>query len=240
MKDLLFIMFCWLVVVCAPHTVYAKNDKVVLELYTSHGCPACPPADKLFNELADSDELIALSFHVDYWDSPSWKDPYSSNYNTKRQQYYPMNANSNSTYTPQVIIGGKYQTSGTNWRGINRLVSKTGAELSNNVMVNFIKDGDIINIEIDADKYQLNKNHDVWLLAVTGRGEDNITGGRNRGKNIVSRNMVNAMYKIGTLDPDHNFIQIREDKMPDADFMVVLIQEKNLGAIVSSGIYRFN
>ena len=46
----------------------ADQRLTVVELYTSQGCPACPSADALLADLADQPGILALSFHVDYWD----------------------------------------------------------------------------------------------------------------------------------------------------------------------------
>ena len=53
----------------APVPVLAAEGALkVVELFTSQGCSSCPPADGLLADLADRDDILALSFHVDYWD----------------------------------------------------------------------------------------------------------------------------------------------------------------------------
>ena len=71
------------------------TSPVVMELFTSQGCYSCPPAEALLGKLiAENPELIALEFHVDYWDDlvygshGQWKDPFSSRDNSLRQHAY--------------------------------------------------------------------------------------------------------------------------------------------------------
>src|SRR6185295_3017498 len=88
----------------------ADDGPLVIELFTSQGCSSCPPADRLLSELAHEGELAGrklapLSFHVDYWDSLGWPDPYASTTWTARQQAY-AHALGDRIYTPELVIGG--------------------------------------------------------------------------------------------------------------------------------------
>ena len=66
----------------------------VVELYTSEGCSSCPRADKWLARLSktanDDIDVLALSFHVDYWDYLGWKDRFSSAAFTSRQRRHFM------------------------------------------------------------------------------------------------------------------------------------------------------
>ncbi len=64
--------------------------RAVVELFTSQGCSACPPADRLVNELSRDPGVIALTLPVTYWDYLGWKDTLASTSFTARQR--PMRA----------------------------------------------------------------------------------------------------------------------------------------------------
>ncbi|MGI3187273.1 DUF1223 domain-containing protein [Nioella aestuarii] len=82
------------------------DSPVVVELFTSQGCSACPPADELLTQLAGREDVIALALHVDYWDYIGWADTFASGQFTRRQHAYAHHAGQRMVYTPQMIVGG--------------------------------------------------------------------------------------------------------------------------------------
>ena len=80
--------FLFLLATCvaSPATAADPAHPPVIELFTSQGCNSCPPADAILGKLARGDEVIALSFPVDYWDYLGWKDTLASPRNSRRQR----------------------------------------------------------------------------------------------------------------------------------------------------------
>ena len=100
--------------------VRADERPIVVELFTSEGCSSCPPADALLAELALRPDVLALSFHVDYWDRLGWKDPYSSRAATDRQNRYGKLFALPAVYTPQIVVDGKWEAVGSDRGDVER------------------------------------------------------------------------------------------------------------------------
>src|SRR5580704_17472821 len=88
----------------ATATAAAETRPVVVELFTSQGCSSCPPADRLLGELAKRTDIVALGFHITYWDGAAWRDPFSRPQSTERQVAYDRHLTGGQVYTPQMVI----------------------------------------------------------------------------------------------------------------------------------------
>ena len=79
----------------------------MVELYTSEGCNSCPPADRWLSTLKADPAVVALAFHVDYWDRLGWKDRFASAAFTARQAAQQATNGARFSYTPQVVVDGR-------------------------------------------------------------------------------------------------------------------------------------
>ena len=103
-----------------------ESDKPlgVVELFTSQGCNSCPPADEFFAELAAKENIIALAYHVDYWDYLGWQDTLSRKENTERQYDYMRAFGSRSVYTPQAVINGRSHVNGASRKEVDGTLAR--------------------------------------------------------------------------------------------------------------------
>jgi hypothetical protein len=79
----------------------------IVELYTSEGCNSCPPADQWLAGLPRDGSVLALAFHVDYWDDLGWADRFAEATHTARQRQIQTASGARFVYTPQVVVNGR-------------------------------------------------------------------------------------------------------------------------------------
>lgn len=91
---------------------------MLVELFSSQGCATSPEAELLLSRLVRGDfqlnvPVIALAYHVDYWDHLGWKDPFGSSICTVRQKAYVEALRLDTLYTPQLVVQGRAECLGT-------------------------------------------------------------------------------------------------------------------------------
>jgi hypothetical protein len=168
----------------------------LLELFTSEGCSSCPSADRLLPELVKSDSnIIALSFHVDYWDNLGWKDAFSNPSFTERQRQYGEQFHLESIYTPQLVINGEYELVGSNRQKAENLIEKAENESSaTKIIINNVKENNQ-SVEISCTLSGDITNTELVAAIVQKHAERKINGGENKGATLTHTNIVRSLTK---------------------------------------------
>lgn len=105
----------------------AVRGVAVVELFTSEGCSSCPPAEAVLGELSaaaerEKEPVYCLAFHVDYWNRLGWADPFSSAAFSQRQSDYARVYQMDQVYTPQMIVNGTTQFTGSDRAAAKRAI----------------------------------------------------------------------------------------------------------------------
>lgn len=174
-----------------------ERQPMVIELFTSEGCSSCPPADKLLSQFSEGSKagksnIIALSFHVHYWDRLGWSDPYSDQKYTDRQRDYGKKLNIRKVFTPQMIVNGVYSFVGSDKEEADKAISKAKAEsMFNTVSISeIIMEGNYCQF-----KYRLSESsrNTIVNFALTEDGlSQQVPRGENKGKLLKHDNVVRA------------------------------------------------
>lgn len=217
----------------------AAGSKIVVELYTSQGCSSCPPADKFLGELAGRDHVLALSFHVDYWNYIGWRDPYSDPKWTKRQQAYGKNLRKRYVYTPQMVIDGRTESVGSQRNQVDRLIARARRDQKLKISVSH-PDRDTLNIRIPAlagnsAKYE-GAPATIWMVLYDSSHATSVKAGENDGTTITNVNVVRSMSPVGTWRGKALTLSLMlaDFGVAGRDGCAILVQEKNIGRILGA------
>ncbi|MGY6549017.1 MAG: DUF1223 domain-containing protein [Roseinatronobacter sp.] len=218
--------------------VAAQQSPVVVELFTSQGCAACPPADQILQGLADREDVIALALHVDYWDYLGWADSFGQPVFSERQKSYAQARGRSSVFTPQKMIGGRDEVKGSALRQVedtlrDHLQARSTAP---EIMVTLNgAPGTEMQIELRAPG-GLQRPTDVHLVRYKDAETVEIIAGENAGREITYRNIVTSWTVLGRWDGAAPFAT--RVMAEGSDTVVVIIQEQGYGPILAAARRR--
>jgi len=207
----------------------SAQSPVVVELFTSQGCAACPPADKLIYELTKRDDVIPLALHVDYWDYIGWKDEFGNPAYSDRQRGYASEGGRRSVYTPQMIINGTTDIVGARAMDLTKAIAEQSAKPSP-VSLKVSRTDDVL--AIAATSSQMRENMVVHLVRYQPERTSAIKRGENAGKTLVFANVVEDWKILQEWDG----IMPLDLEMPvtGPEPLVVMIQQGRFGAILAA------
>lgn len=167
----------------------AATSPVVIELYTSEGCSSCPPADRWLSSLSGRADVLALGFHVNYWDRLGWPDRFASAEATARQHELARRAGANQVYTPQVLVQGR------DWRGWPGLPSAAPAASSPGLQMQ--RQGDRFSVTVTAatGAAASDRLSGYWVVLEDGHST-RVRAGENGGQNLRHDHVVRLYQPV--------------------------------------------
>jgi hypothetical protein len=203
-----------------------QAPKGVVELFTAQGCSSCPPADAAFRKLVNRGDVIALAYHVDYWNYLGWADTLSSKENTERQYGYARSMGRSNVYTPQVIVNGRDHVAGADLDDINKKIDGYPAE------------GKGLSVPISAQM----RDDELEITIGTGQGKASVVmvyfnrektidveKGENSGQKISYLNSVTDVETVGMWDGKETSLTLPASVMqkPDLEGCAILLQSSS-------------
>ena len=222
----------WLVLVmalCGSGGAIAETRPLVVELFTAQGCSSCPPADAFLGQLSERADVVALGFHVDYWDKSGWRDRFSLPQSTERQHAYAKNLHHATVFTPEIVVDGRFDAIGADASKVTAALTgqRTGVPLSVSV-----RESDLL---VDVGAQPDAPRCDVLLVAYLRHAVSAIGRGENAGRTLEEFNIVRQIRPLGAWKGEAKTFQVPLASLAhDATDVAVLIQPSGQGLMVGA------
>ena len=199
------------------------NGFAVVELFTSEGCESCPAGDKILSQLSTEAKqtgksIYFLEYHVDYWNKGGWKDPFSKNQFTFRQENYSRVLPGKEMYTPQVVINGQTELSANNLSLAKAAIEKARNQTP---LLNLTFHVDSLRRDTAFVSYtcsRQDKNYVLRFVLSENNVSSKVTGGQHTGKLLVHDHVVRILFSVNNpAQHGQAAVPLKEFKA-DADF----------------------
>jgi hypothetical protein len=209
-----------------PAVASAAERPVVVELFTSQGCSSCPPANAFLNDMSkDRSDVLPLAFHVTYWDRLGWKDPFSLEAATARQDRYGHRFGDGS-YTPEMVVNGSVGLVGSHRDEVNAAIEKAKRDQGAGADVSLGKVGEKLAIRIGSGV----GSGEVLLIGFDHEHATKIGRGENGGRTLAESNVVRSIHPVG--DWSGKAVQF-DERFPEGQDAAVIIESSD-GRIVGA------
>ena len=207
---------------------------VVVELFSSQGCNSCPPGDRLLSELCGKPGVLALTFHVDYWDYLGWKDTLAGPDFSQRQYDYAKARGDMDVYTPQMIVNGEQQMVGSQ-RSEVMTVLEQSRRPGWPVAVTIADRGRELAIEVGAGAGEAT----LWVMSILDHVDVKIEKGEMAGREVVYSNVVRKLVPAAMWTGAATRVSLPKDALmtPDATGFVALLQSAKVGPVLGAAAW---
>jgi len=208
----------------APAYAGQVNTSQVVELFTSQGCSSCPPSNDLLKSIAEDDDVLALTYSVEYWDYLGWKDTFADPSFSQRQRSYSTAIGHGRVYTPQMVVNGVWDKPRVTKGQIKGdIVSTPAPPLTLNDNGRFsIGESNGIKGEI------------VFVTFVPGDQSVAVSRGENGGRTLTMSNVVTGVSKLGDYDGEAKDF---EKSVRSGEAYAVILHSPDNGPVLAAASY---
>ncbi len=222
--------FFWFCGVAAADT--PARPLTVVELYTSQSCGYCPDAEVFLQDLSDQrPDVLALQFHIDYWDYMGWRDTLARPENAERQKAYKRNLQNRRVYTPQMVIHGAYEVSGD--RPEKALAQINAVEPRADIALKAQRAGD--EVVVTLGQADLPQDAVIWFVPYMENPKPvAIKRGDNRGRTLKSSNVVKGIRRVGAWSGDAGVMRVSLTEDERGLACAVIAQTPGMGPVIAA------
>ena len=228
----------------APPTATPQRVPVLVELFTSEGCSDCPPADNLLEQLDTKQPIpgvqaIVLSEHVTYWNHDGWKDPFSLDAMTERQEDYVRRFGLNSAYTPQTVVDGTTQLVGNDARALTAALASAAKTVKQPLSIenaNWNHGSAVFSVRAEA-----RAGTKLFAVLAANATHQEVSSGENAGRTLHHVAVVRAMREFSAGSTDGRIIKLsggdfnRKDESDGPVRLVVFLVDQRNGHVLGAG-----
>jgi len=217
-----------------------QKNPVVVELFTSQSCYSCPPAEAYLGELSKNPEIVALEYHVDYWDqlvhgaAGKWKDVFSQPGFTARQKIYAGNIEDGQVYTPQMVVDGENFAVGSRRSDVRHLITRAKKIKGRNPTLAITRKS--ANAFVAIIKGNSDRAFSVWLVHFLKNVTTRVRAGENKGKQLTSHNIVIKVKRLAAWSGQPAKVDFSVIGQRANESCAVLIQEDAQGPIYAAAL----
>jgi hypothetical protein len=201
-------------------------------LFTSQGCSSCPPADAYLGSLAKRPDIVALSFHIDYWDYIGWRDPYASRATTDRQRAYARVLKQRYVYTPEMVVEGIGHDTGRERGAIEALLAQAQRRSRNRATPELSR---AVNgpLTIRLAAFALDgAPADVTLAIYDRRHSTPVASGENQGRMLDNFNTVRHLEVLARWDGSAANWTVDASRLQPGQGAAVIVQRADHGPVI--------
>jgi hypothetical protein len=189
-------------------------------------------------ELKSARGVLAMSFHIDYWDYLGWRDTLGNSAYSDRQRGYAKSRGDADIYTPQMVIDGTSDFVGSDRSSVRAGISRARAAvpafpvplaLSSN-------DGEF---SIIAGAKDEGPQSTLWLMGIAPAITVKITRGENAGREIVYYNVVRRVTPAGMWHGKAISLTLPMEGVmtSDSKACVALLQSGGIGPVIGAAAW---